>query len=69
MPAAQQFADHILLARDQEEFVNALERAVAAGGDAAGAARRQAAVAGHSWAARFEAVERILAGRLAQGTP
>jgi glycosyltransferase involved in cell wall biosynthesis len=65
MPAAREFGDCILLARDGEEFVRALEQALAGAGDPIATARRQAAVAGHSWLGRFEVVQGILARRLA----
>jgi glycosyltransferase involved in cell wall biosynthesis len=64
MPEARQFADHLVLTRTPAEFVAGLERALAETGDRQAAARRQAAVAGHSWAARFAAVEQVLAARL-----
>jgi hypothetical protein len=64
MPEARQFAEHVFLTRTLDEFLDGLDRALAQSGDRQAAARRQAAVAAHSWEARFAAVEQILAARL-----
>jgi glycosyltransferase involved in cell wall biosynthesis len=64
MPAAREFGDCIIRAKDAPGFLAGLEQALESGGE--GAVQRQAAVAEHSWLARFALVERILGGRLAE---
>ncbi|MBI3763231.1 MAG: glycosyltransferase [Chloroflexi bacterium] len=65
MAEARPFAQWLTLTRTAEEFLGGLDNALKENGSRA--PDRQAAVAGHSWAARFAAVEQIIAARLAGG--
>lgn len=58
IPAARRFAEIIYLTKTPQEFTAALEAALRNPGDAAA---RQKVAAGHSWAARFEQVQRAVA--------
>jgi glycosyltransferase involved in cell wall biosynthesis len=59
----RRFADHVYLADTREEFLNAVERALAEDSDARRRAR-MAAVAGLTWDARFHDVIRIVGREL-----
>ena len=62
IPAASRFAEVIYLTKTPDEFVKALEAALASPGDSAA---RQRLAADHSWEARFAHVQRILEPLLA----
>ncbi len=72
MPAAREFSDLIPLVRTPEQFVRALEDVLSRaqnGTIAAEAAMRRQAAGGFSWDARFQQVEELLEGALAEPHP
>jgi glycosyltransferase involved in cell wall biosynthesis len=64
MPEVEKFADCVAIARTKEEFLRAIEEALA-GDSPARQAARQRAVAGMTWDARVEEVLRIVHERMA----
>jgi len=61
MPEARRFEEHVGIGTTYEEVLAQLDRAVGPeGADPAAAAARRAAVASHSWEARFQQMEQVL---------